>query len=235
MSQTQQEAYQVIFKSAPQKLYQACRMLTMLQQAAQRKQQRAAAEKTKEHDWEKFKQLREELDLPESPELKNKFLALPRDQRLELIRDCEKKLLIKAGEKDYEFLISTNKMLAEPQILDKELNLDQLKNMLTEYGLQFHVKELPDQTKELHFFSKDANIAARAIGRTLDNIAADPECVTKPTLASMIEQAKEQAKEKVQNIKETAPVKGTTEATKEAEDAFNVLSLFDDDKGGIDL
>lgn len=235
MSQTQQEAYQVIFKNTPQKLYQAFRMLTMMQQVAQRKQQQIAAETTKENDWKKFKKLREELELPDNPELKGKFMELPRDQRLELIRDCEKKLLIKAGEKDYEFLISSNKMLAEPQILNKDVNLDQLGNMLTEYGLQFHIKELPDQTKELYFFSKDANIANRAINRTLENIAADPECITKPTLANMIEQAKEQAKEKVQDIKEAGVVKGTTEATKEAEDAFNVLSLFDDDKGGIDL
>lgn len=235
MSQTQQEAYQVIFKNTPQKLYQAFRMLTMMQQVAQRKQKQIAAETTKENDWKKFKKLREELELPDNPELKGKFMELPRDQRLELIRDCEKKLLIKAGEKDYEFLISSNKMLAEPQILNKDVNLDQLGNMLTEYGLQFHIKELPDQTKELYFFSKDANIANRAINRTLETIAADPECITKPTLANMIEQAKEQAKEKVQDIKEAGVVKGTTEATKEAEDAFNVLSLFDDDKGGIDL
>lgn len=233
MSELQQETYQVMFKSSPQNLYQACRMLTMMRQFAMGRKQKKLANENLRNDLKKFIKLREELELPITEDIKEKFMKLTREQRLELIRDCEKKLMIKAGERDYEFLVSSNKMLAEPQVLDKEVNLDQLKNMLTEYGLQFHIKDLPDQTKELHFFSKDSNIAARAISRTLENIAADPECVTKPTLTALINRAKEQTKESLEKAKEKT-LDSKTE-TKDMKETFDALSLFKDGDGGIEL
>jgi hypothetical protein len=238
MSQTQQEAYQVMFKNTPQKFYQAVRMLSMMKQAAKAKEQKRLDQTTRENDWEKFKNLREELGLPESPELKAKFMELPREQRVELIRDCEKKLMVQAGEKDYEFLITNNKMLAEPQILDKAINLDQLKNMMTEYGLQFHIKELPDLTKELHFFSKDANIAARAIDRTLETILNDPDTVTKPTFEALMKKAIEQTKEKQEAVKETKEAENPNlpdKASETSKETMEKLSLFDDVKDGIEL
>jgi len=238
MSQTQQEAYQVMFKNTPQKFYQAVRMLSMMKQAAKAKEQKRLDQTTRENDWEKFKNLREELGLPEAPELKAKFMELPRDQRLELIRDCEKKLMVQTGEKDYEFLISNNKMLAEPQILNKDMNLEQLKNMMTEYGLQFHIKELPDLTKELHFFAKDANIAARAIDRTLETILNDPDTVTKPTFEALMKKAIEQTKEKQEAVKETKEAANPNlpdKASETSKETMEKLSLFDDVKDGIEL
>lgn len=161
---------------------------------------------------------------------------------MELIRDCEKKVLIQAGEKEYDFLLATNKMLAEPQILDKDINLEQLKNMMTEYGLQFHIKELPDLTRELYFYAKDANIAARAIERTLNEILEDPETVTKPTLETLIKQAKEQVEvqkqaklEELQQSKGALIKEGSKEATQTAKESLESLSLFEDLKGGIEL
>lgn len=244
MSQSQQEAYQVICKGTPQKLYQVFRLLSMLKQAAKSKEMKQQAEQLTADNWEKFKNLREQLGLPDKPELEFKFKQLPREKQMELIRDCEKKLLVQAGEKDYEFLLSSNKMLAEPQLLDQAVNLDQLKNMMTEYGLQFHVKEFPDMTSEMYFYAKDANIAARALERTVETIINDPETVTKPTLEVLIEEAKGKTKEKVAAVEEakessvTAIKDGTKTAvdtTKEAKESLDALSLFDDISGGIDL
>lgn len=244
MSQSQQEAYQVICKGTPQKLYQVFRLLSMLKQVAKSKEMKQQAEQLTADNWEKFKNLREQLGLPDNPELEFKFKQLPREKQMELIRDCEKKLLVQAGEKDYEFLLSSNKMLAEPQLLDQAVNLDQLKNMMTEYGLQFHVKEFPDMTSEMYFYAKDANIAARALERTVETIINDPETVTKPTLEALIEEAKGKTKEKVAAVEEakessvTAIKDGTKTAvdtTKEAKESLDALSLFDDISGGIDL
>jgi len=244
MSQSQQEAYQVICKGTPQKLYQVFRLLSMLKQVAKSKEMKQQAEQLTADNWEKFKKLREQLGLPDKPELEFKFKQLPREKQMELIRDCEKKLLVQAGEKDYEFLLSSNKMLAEPQLLDQAVNLDQLKNMMTEYGLQFHVKEFPDMTSEMYFYAKDANIAARALERTVETIINDPETVTKPTLEALIEEAKGKTKEKVAAVEEakessvTAIKDGTKTAvdtTKEAKESLDALSLFDDISGGIDL
>lgn len=244
MSQSQQEAYQVICKGTPQKLYQVFRLLSMLKQVAKSKEMKQQAEQLTADNWEKFKKLREQLGLPDKPELEFKFKQLPREKQMELIRDCEKKILVQAGEKDYEFLLSSNKMLAEPQLLDQAVNLDQLKNMMTEYGLQFHVKEFPDMTSEMYFYAKDANIAARALERTVETILNDPETVTKPTLEALIEEAKGKTKEKVAAVEEvkessvTAIKDGTKTAvdtTKEAKESLDALSLFDDISGGIDL
>lgn len=243
MSQSQQEAYQIMFKNTPQKFYQVVRMLSMMKQFAKTREQKKQGEANREKEWEKFKQLREKLGLPNSPDLEVKFKQLSKEQRIELIRDCENKVLLQAGEKDYEFLLATNKMLAEPQILDKDINLDQLKNMMTDYGLQFHIKELPDLTRELYFYAKDANIAARAIERTLNEILEDPETVTKPTLEKLIKQAKEQVEvqkqakvEEIDKVKEASVVKaGAKEATQTAKDSLDSLSLFEDLKGGIEL
>lgn len=244
MSQSQQEAYQVICKGTPQKLYQVFRLLSMLKQAAKSKEMKQQAEQLTADNWEKFKNLREQLGLPDKPELEFKFKQLPREKQMELIRDCEKKLLVQAGEKDYEFLLSSNKMLAEPQLLDQAVNLDQLKNMMTEYGLQFHVKEFPDMTSEMYFYAKDANIAARALERTVETILNDPETVTKPTLEALIEEAKGKTKEKVAAVEETKEssvtaikdgTKTAVDTTKEAKESLDALSLFDDISGGIDL
>lgn len=244
MSQSQQEAYQVICKGTPQKLYQVFRLLSMLKQAAKSKEMKQQAEQLTADNWEKFKNLREQLGLPDKPELEFKFKQLPREKQMELIRDCEKKLLVQAGEKDYEFLLSSNKMLAEPQLLDQAVNLDQLKKMMTEYGLQFHVKEFPDMTSEMYFYAKDANIAARALERTVETIINDPETVTKPTLEALMEEAKGKTKEKVAAVEEakessvTAIKDGTktvVDTTKEAKESLDALSLFDDISGGIDL
>ncbi|GMC02541.1 hypothetical protein K5E_22060 [Enterococcus thailandicus] len=240
MSQSQQEAYQVMFKNTPQKLYQVFRMLSMLKQAAKSKEMKKQAEVVLQDDWEKFKQLREQLGLPESADLKGKFIQLPRDKRKELIKDCEKKVLVQAGEKDYDFLMGTNKMLAQPQVLNQDVNFEQLKNMMTEYGLQFHIKDLPDQTKELHFFAKDANVAARAIDRTIDNIVNDPKSVTKPSLENLIKQAKEQAHNQKQQKQEEKEVqlgetKSPVESAKDSKETLESLSLFDELKDGIEL
>ncbi|MDO0896252.1 hypothetical protein Q1X24_15450 [Enterococcus sp. B1E4] len=244
MSQSQQEAYQVICKGTPQKLYQLFRLFSMLKQAAKSKEMKQQAEQLATDNWEKFKKLREQLGLPDRPELEFKFKQLPREKQMELIRDCEKKLLIKAGEKDYEFLLASNKMLAEPQLLNKEVNLDQLKTMLTEYGLQFHVKELPDQTMELHFYAKDANVATRALQRTIDEIVKDPDCVTKPTFEALIKQAKEQSTEKAKSVEKEKEAsfqvgsEGTKlvgDSAKEAKETLDALSLFENAGGGIEL
>lgn len=236
MSQTQQEAYQVIFKNTPQKLYQVFRMLSMLKQAAKSKEMKRQTDAARQADWQNFKQLREQLGLPESPELKSKFLQLPKEKRRELIRDCEKKLLLQAGEKDFQFLMESNKMLAQPQILNKEVNIDQLKKMMTEYGLQFHIKDLPDHTKELHFFAKDANIAARAIDRTIDSIVNDPTAVTKPTLEQLIKEAQSKVQdEKLQKQEAKEVGLGESKNVTESKETLETLSLFEELKDGIEL
>ena len=76
----------------------------MLKRAAKTREMKKKETEVTSSDWNKFQKLREELELPDKPELERKFKALSREQRIELIRDCEKKVLIKAGEKDYEFL-----------------------------------------------------------------------------------------------------------------------------------
>ncbi|EJZ8466911.1 hypothetical protein OIV85_002596 [Enterococcus faecalis] len=243
MSQSQQEAYQIMFKNTPQKFYQVVRMLSMMKQFAKTREQKKQGEVNRENEWDKFKELREKLGYPDSPDLEEKFKQLPKEQRMELIRDCEKKVLLQAGEKEYDFLLATNKMLAEPQILDKDINLDQLKNMMTDYGLQFHIKELPDLSRELFFYAKDANIAARAIERTLNEILEDPETVTKPTLETLIKQAKAQVEvqkqakaEEIEKAKEASVVKaGGKEAAQTAKESLDSLSLFEELKGGIEL
>lgn len=236
MSRTQQEAYQVIFKNTPQKLYQVFRMLSMLKQAAKSKEMKRQADAARQDDWQNFKQLREQLGLPESPELKGKFLQLPKEKRRELIRDCEKKLLLQAGEKDFQFLMESNKMLAQPQILNKEVNIEQLKKMMTEYGLQFHIKDLPDHTKELHFFAKDANIAARAIDRTIDSIVNDPTAVTKPTLEQLIKEAQSKVQdEKLQKQEAKEVGLGESKNVTESKETLETLSLFEELKDGIEL
>ncbi|MCR1946014.1 hypothetical protein [Enterococcus gallinarum] len=242
MSQSQQEAYQVICKGTPQKLYQLFRLLSMLKRVAKTREMKKKETEVTSSDWNKFQKLREELGLPDKPELERKFKTLSREQRIELIRDCEKKVLIKAGEKDYEFFMASNKMLAEPQLLNKEVNLEQLKAMMTEYGMQFHLKELPDQSMELHFFAKDANIASHAIRRTIDTIVNDPSTVTKPTLESLIKDAKDHVKEKaaqVEQAKEStvqlSQIGGEVgDSAKEAKEALDALSLFES-SGGIEL
>lgn len=242
MSQSQQEAYQIMFKNTPQKFYQVVRMLSMMKQFAKTREQKKQGEVNRENEWEKFKELREKLGLPDSPDLEAKFKQLPKEQRMELIRDCENKVLLQAGEKEYDFLLATNKMLAEPQILDKDINLEQLKNMMTEYGLQFHIKELPDLSKELYFYAKDANIAARAIERTLNEILEDPEMVTKPTLEKLIKQAKEQVEiqkqakvEELQQTKGALIKEGSKEVAKNTKESLESLSLFEDIKDGLEL
>lgn len=244
MSQSQQEAYQVICKGTPQKLYKVFRLLSMLKQIAKSREMKQQAEQLATDKWEKFKSLREQLGLPDRPELEFKFKQLPREKQMDLIRDCEKKLLVQAGEKDYEFLLASNKMLAEPQVLDQAVNLEQLKNMMTEYGLQFHIKDFPDKTSEMFFYAKDANIAALAINKTLETIINDPETVTKPTLEALIEEAKGKTKEKAAAVDKTKEATVTTtkegtktavDTTKEAKESLEALSLFDDLSGGIDL
>ncbi|MGH1841484.1 hypothetical protein [Enterococcus gallinarum] len=242
MSQSQQEAYQVICKGTPQKLYQLFRLLSMLKRAAKTREMKKKETEVTSSDWNKFQKLREELELPDNPELERKFKTLSREQRIELIRDCEKKVLIKAGEKDYEFFMASNKMLAEPQLLNKEVNLEQLKAMMTEYGMQFHLKELPDQSMELHFFAKDANIASHAIRRTIDTIVNDPSTVTKPTLESLIKDAKDHVKEKAAQVEQEkestvqlSQIGGEVgDSAKEAKEALDALSLFES-SGGIEL
>lgn len=242
MSQSQQEAYQVICKGTPQKLYQLFRLLSMLKRAAKTREMKKKETEVTSSDWNKFQKLREELELPDKPELERKFKTLSREQRIELIRDCEKRVLIKAGEKDYEFFMASNKMLAEPQLLNKEVNLEQLKAMMTEYGMQFHLKELPDQSMELHFFAKDANIASHAIRRTIDTIVNDPSTVTKPTLESLIKDAKDHVKEKAAQVEQEkestvqlSQIGGEVgDSAKEAKEALDALSLFES-SGGIEL
>lgn len=238
MSQLQQESYQVIFKNTPQKFYQTIRMVSMLKQFSKTNERKKMEATSRNEDWETFSKLREELELPITTDMKVKFTELTKDKRLELIRDCEKKLLIKAGEKEYDFLLATNKMLAEPQILNKDINLDQLKNMMTEYGLQFHIKELSDQTKELHFFAKDANIAARALDRTLEEMINHPESVTKPTLDTIITKSKEQSiakQEEMKQAKETAEITTSTEhSVKGIKEVTEKASIIEDMTNSID-
>ena len=62
MSQSQQEAYQVICKGTPQKLYQVFRLLSMLKQAAKSKEMKQQAEQLTADNWEKFKNLENSLD-----------------------------------------------------------------------------------------------------------------------------------------------------------------------------
>ncbi len=183
------------------------------------------------------------MELPDKPELERKFKALSREQRIELIRDCEKKGADQSWrKKTMSFFMASNKMLAEPQLLNKEVNLEQLKAMMTEYGMQFHLKELPDQSMELHFFAKDANIASHAIRRTIDTIVNDPSTVTKPTLESLIKDAKDRVKEKaaqVEQAKEStvqlSQIGGEVgDSAKEAKEALDALSLFES-SGGIEL
>ncbi|WP_321386453.1 hypothetical protein [uncultured Enterococcus sp.] len=237
MSDTQQEAYHLLFKSSPQNLYQGYRMLMMMKQFAQEKERKKQDLLTREEEWERFSELREELGLETPPEMRESFMALNKHKRAELLRDCEKKILLQAGEKDLDYFMSSNKMLAEPQLLDKHINLEQLKNVMEEYGMQFHIKELADKTKELHFFAKDANIAAHAINKTLDELLKDPEKVTKPTLEMLIKQAKEKTQAQQETHEKTkeaaATSKAPEKATEEAKETLDAISLFDE--GGIDL
>jgi len=80
-----------------------------------------------------------------------------------------------SGEKDLDFMMRDGKMLAEPQLLNKSVNFDQVKQVLAEYEMQFHIKELENGEKELHFFAKDANVCANALDKAMEDISKNPE------------------------------------------------------------
>ena len=70
----------------------------------------------------------------------------------------------------------------------------------------------------------------------------DPETVTKPTLETLIKQAKEQVEvqkqaklEELQQAKGALIKEGSKEATQTAKESLESLSLFEDLKGGIEL
>ncbi|KAF6207430.1 hypothetical protein GE061_018673 [Apolygus lucorum] len=102
-----------------------------------------------------------------------------------------------SGEKDLDFMMRDGKMLAEPQLLNKSVNLDQVKQVLAEYGMQFHIKELENGEKELHFFAKDANVCANALDKAMEDISKNPEKATQPSFESEVKVSKQKEAEEI--------------------------------------
>ncbi|MDT2904409.1 hypothetical protein P7H72_14405, partial [Lactococcus lactis] len=102
-----------------------------------------------------------------------------------------------SGEKDLDFMMRDGKMLAEPQLLNKSVNLDQVKQVLAEYEMQFHIKELVNGEKELHFFAKDANVCANALDKAMEDILKNPEKATQPSFESEVKVSKQKEAEEI--------------------------------------
>lgn len=193
MGQEQQEMYRVLIRDTPQTIRQSLYLLKALKRHVETKE---AGREQAQIDLLKAKNYAEDLSgLVVSPEMEKEFLAKSPSERQKLLTEWGQELKrqnLAPGEKSLEFLMKTGKAIAEPQLLEKAVNLEQLKNVLKDYGLQFHIKALDDGKHEVLFLAKDANVARNAFAQALDEISQNPEIVSSPSLTQSIKEAQKE-------------------------------------------
>jgi hypothetical protein len=193
MGQEQQEMYRVLIRDTPQTIRQSLYLLKALKRHVETKE---AGREQAQIDLLKAKNYAEDLSgLEVSPEMEQEFLAKSPSERQKMLTEWGQELKrqnLAPGEKSLEFLMKTGKAIAEPQLLEKAVNLEQLKNVLKDYGLQFHIKALDDGKHEVLFLAKDANVARNAFAQALDEISQNPEIVSSPSLTQSIKEAQKE-------------------------------------------
>lgn len=193
MGQEQQEMYRVLIRDTPQTIRQSLYLLKALKRHVETKE---AGREQAQIDLLKAKNYAEDLSgLEVSPEMEKEFLAKSPSERQKMLTEWGQELKrqnLAPGEKSLEFLMKTGKAIAEPQLLEKAVNLEQLKNVLKDYGLQFHIKALDDGKHEVLFLAKDANVARNAFAQALDEISQNPEIVSSPSLTQSIKEAQKE-------------------------------------------
>lgn len=193
MGQEQQEMYRVLMRDTPQTIRQTLYLLKALKRHVEMKE---ARREQAQIDLLKAKNYAEDLSgLEVSFEMEKEFLAKTPTERQKMLTEWSqelKKQNLAPGEKSLEFLLKTGKTIAEPQLLEKAVNLEQLKNVLKAYGLQFHIKSLDEGKHEVLFLAKDANVARNAFAQALDEISQNPEIVSSPSLKQSIKEAQKE-------------------------------------------
>ncbi|USI69363.1 PcfB family protein (plasmid) [Lactococcus petauri] len=193
MGQEQQEMFRVLMRDMPQTIRQTLYLLTTLKRHVEKKK---AGKDQAQIDLLKAKNVAEDLSgLEVSPEMEKEFLAKSPSERQKMLTEWGQELKrqnLAPGEKSLEFLMKTGKAIAEPQLLEKAVNLEQLKNVLKDYGLQFHIKALDDGKHEVLFLAKDANVTRNAFAQALDEISKNPEIVSSPSLTQSIKEAQKE-------------------------------------------
>ncbi|MGY3713715.1 DUF3801 domain-containing protein [Lactococcus petauri] len=193
MGQEQQEMFRVLMRDMPQTIRQTLYLLTTLKRHVDKKK---AGKDQAQIDLLKAKNVAEDLSgLEVSPEMEKEFLAKSPSERQKMLAEWGQELKrqnLAPGEKSLEFLMKTGKAIAEPQLLEKAVNLEQLKNVLKDYGLQFHIKALDDGKHEVLFLAKDANVARNAFAQALDEISHNPGIVSSPSLTQSIKEAQKE-------------------------------------------
>lgn len=138
-----------------------------------------------------------------------------------------------AGEKSMDFMVRDGKMIAEPQTFNSDVvNLGQLKNHLDTYKLQFHIEHISPKEFELHFFSKDNQLTAKALERAMIDLAKDPSKITSKDLEGEIIHATEkqaQIREQVsaQKADKKTPESVLSELDKKVADKVQELAKAD--------
>lgn len=241
MSEEQQQAFHAMTRQVPQNLRDLFRMLMAVRRSAnQRQRQRASGQL----DNNQFKELRSKLGLETTPEMEALFLKqndLQRRATMDSLSRQFNEMKQSSGEKDLDFMMRDGKMLAEPQLLNKSVNLDQVKQVLAEYEMQFHIKELENGEKELHFFAKDANVCANALDKAMEDISKKPEKATQPSFESEVKVSKQKEAEEIK-AKQTEKQK-VQEANKTVESNQNPTvgggtvdaTIENPFEGGIDI
>lgn len=243
MSEVQQQAFHVMTRQVPQNLRDLFRMFRAVMRYAEQRQRRQVSSQL---DNEKFKALREKLGLKTSPELEIQFLRENDIQRRAIIESLSRQLEVKRqsyGEKDMNFMMRDGKMLAEAQLLKKSVNLEQVKQVLSEYKMQFHIKALKNGDKELHFFAKDANVCAKALEKAMEEISKNPEKATQSSFESEVKAAKQKEaeeikvkqaeKQKVQEVSQT--VDGLSKSSIDSKAVTEAVTIENPFEGGLDI
>ncbi|MGV8956300.1 hypothetical protein [Lactococcus lactis] len=243
MSEAQQQAFHVMTRQVPQNLRDLFRMFRAVMRYAEQRQRRQVSSQL---DNEKFKALREKLGLKTSPELEIQFLRENDIQRRAIIESLSRQLDVKLqsyGEKDMNFMMRDGKMLAEAQLLKKSVNLEQVKQVLSEYKMQFHIKALKNGDKELHFFAKDANVCAKALEKAMEEISKNPEKATQSSFESEVKAAKQKEaeeikvkqaeKQKVQEVSQT--VDGLSKSPIDSKAVTEAVTIENPFEGGLDI
>lgn len=228
----QQEMYRVMTHGVPQNVRQLISMLKALKRHAEGKTQQ---EISKQNEIENIKELRARMGEDTPDEMIEQLKNLPQSERQKIALGLKEQLRqskYTAGEKDLDVLLRDGKAIAQPQLLDEAVNLEQLKNQLTDKGLQFHIEPSETGKDALYFFAKDKEVFQSALDSLIDDITKDPRIVSTRTIKQEIDQTvkKQKAANEKEIDKATQKVaNATTDATKKAteEVAKEVTDLFD--------
>lgn len=194
----QQEMFRVMTRDTPQSVRQLIRMFQVMRNHAKGNAQK---EVVKKQEFIQAKELRTKLGRETSPEMEKEFLAMSASKRNDLINNLKSRvheMQYEGGEKPLKVLLNDGKTIAEPQLLDEAVNMAQLKNVLTEYDLKFHVKKAPDGKNELYFFAKDKAVFQSAMDKAITDISKNPSIVSAPALTAEIQKARAVEKTNIQ-------------------------------------